>query len=63
MNKQVLREACGISSASVAQLGKDEIVTTEVLLRICSALNCDFSDIMEAVRDDEYVPSSDKATV
>lgn len=63
MNKQDLREACGISSASVAKLGKGENVTTEVLLRICSALNCDFSDIMEAVRDDEDVPSSDKAKV
>lgn len=52
MNKQDLREACGISSASVAKLGKGENITTEVLLRICSALNCDFSDIMEAVKDD-----------
>ena len=52
MNKQDLREACGISSASVAKLGKGENITTEVLLRICSALDCDFSDIMEAVKDD-----------
>lgn len=52
MNKQDLRELCGISSASVAKLGKGENITTEVLLRICTALNCDFSDIMEAVPDD-----------
>lgn len=52
MNKQQLREACGISSASVAKLGKGENITTEVLLRICSALNCDISDIMEIVKDE-----------
>ena len=55
MNKQDLREACGISSASVAKLGKGENITTEVLLRICEALDCDFSDIMEAVKDDKDI--------
>ena len=51
MNKQALREASGISSASIAKLGKGENITTEVLLRICGALDCDISDIMEVVRD------------
>ena len=51
MNKQALREASGISSASIAKLGKGENITTEVLLRICEALDCDISDIMEVVRD------------
>ena len=52
MNKQDLREKCGISSASVAKLGKGENITTEVLLRICVALDCDISDIMEIVKDE-----------
>ena len=51
MNKQALREASGISSASIAKLGKGENITTELLLRICGALDCDISDIMEVVRD------------
>lgn len=51
MNKQALREASGISSASIAKLGKGDNITTEVLLRICEALDCDISDIMEVVRD------------
>lgn len=50
MNKRQLRELSGISSASVAKLGKNKNVTTEVLLKICKALNCDISDIME-IRD------------
>lgn len=51
MNKQDLRELSGISSASVAKLGKGDNITTEVLLRICTALKCDISDIMEVVED------------
>lgn len=51
MNKKKLREITGISSASMAKLGKGENVTTDVLLRICKELNCDISDIMEIVDD------------
>lgn len=53
MNKQDLRKMTGISSASIAKLGKGENVNTEVLLRICKALNCDISDIMEFVHVDD----------
>lgn len=51
MNKKKLREVTGISSASIAKLGKGENVTTDVLLRICKELSCDISDIMEIVDD------------
>jgi len=36
-----------VSSASIAKLGKGDNITTDVLLRICMALNCDITDIME----------------
>ena len=42
----------GISSPSLAKLGKDENVTTAVLLKICDVLHCDIGDIMEIVPDD-----------
>ncbi|OTA65040.1 helix-turn-helix domain-containing protein [Limosilactobacillus reuteri] len=51
MNKSQLRELSGISSSSIAKLGKNKNVTTEVLLKICKALDCDVSDIMEIVKD------------
>jgi len=51
MNKQDLKKVSGISSASVAKLGKGDNITTDVLLRICTALRCDISDIMEIVDD------------
>ena len=47
MKKKDLREATGISTASMAKLSKKENLTTDVLLRICDALKCDISDIME----------------
>ena len=51
MNKQDLRIATGISTTSIAKLGKGENITTDVLLKICRALNCDISDIMEVTED------------
>ena len=50
--KKDLREAVGISTSSTAKLGKNENVTTDVLVKICKALKCDISDIMEILPDD-----------
>ena len=49
MKKKDLQQAAGISPASVAKLAKDEYVSLEVLVKICSALNVAFGDIMECV--------------
>ena len=46
---------CGISSASIAKLGKNENLTTTVLTKICTGLQCDVSDIMEIVDDEKEV--------
>ena len=53
MMKKELAEQAGISTASIAKLGKNENVNTEILLKICIALKCDVSDIMEVVPDKE----------
>lgn len=53
MKRKDLREATGISTASMAKLSKNENLTTDVLLKICDALKCDISDIMEVSLDDE----------
>lgn len=53
MNKKDLRELSGISTASMAKLGKGDNITTDVLLRICTALNCQISDILETLPDEE----------
>ena len=50
MTKQDLRKITGLSSASIAKLGKCQNVNTDVLIRICNALNSDLHDIVEAVQ-------------
>ena len=47
MRKQDLQRVAGISSTSIAKLAKSENVNTDILVKICKALNCDTSDIME----------------
>lgn len=51
MNKKYLREATGISSASVTKLSKGENITTEVLLKICVALDCTLENITETIKE------------
>ena len=52
MNKAALKRATGISTASIAKLGKGENVTTDILVRICEALNCELHDIMELAHEE-----------
>jgi len=51
MKKKDLCALAGISPASVTKMGKGGHVTTEILSRICMALNCQVKDIMEIVPD------------
>ena len=51
LKKKDLPSMAGISSASVTKLGKNENVNTEILEKICRALECDISDIMEMTED------------
>lgn len=53
MNKHDLRVAAGISSASIAKLGKCENITTDVLLKICEALHVHIDEIMETIDEEE----------
>ena len=54
MMKKELCSLAGISHASMAKLGKNENVTTDVLVKICTALKCDISEIMEIVGDENH---------
>lgn len=50
MTKVELRKAAGIRTGTLAKLGKNENVTTDVLVKICFALGCDIADIVENER-------------
>jgi DNA-binding Xre family transcriptional regulator len=52
MNKSDLKRVSGISTASIAKLGRGENIQTDVLLKICRALNVNITDIMETVEED-----------
>ena len=58
MTKQDLRAKSGISTASLAKLGKGENITTDVLVKICKAMECDIGDIMEVINDDDSASES-----
>lgn len=47
MSKTQLIKDAKISTNAMAHLGKNEDVRVEVLVKICSALNCSMDDIME----------------
>jgi DNA-binding Xre family transcriptional regulator len=49
MKKKDLQTAAGISPSSVSKLSKNEYVSMDVLVKVCSALGVDFKDIMELV--------------
>ena len=55
MKKKDLCAKAGISSASVTKMGKNGHVTTEILAKICTALDCQLDDIMEIVPDEDMV--------
>lgn len=52
MKKKDLQKAAGISSASITKLGKNENVNTEIIEKICTALQCDVGDIMEMTEEE-----------
>ena len=47
LKKKDLQMLSGVSAASITKLGKNENVNTEILEKICVALECDISEIME----------------
>ena len=52
MKKKDLITVAGVSSYTVNKLTHGDNVTTDVLQKICKALNCDIGDIMEVLPDE-----------
>lgn len=51
MTKEQLRVACGLSTATMAKMGKGENISLDVIGRICSYLECQPGDLFEYVPD------------
>ena len=54
IRKHDLMEMADISSTTLTQLNKDEIVALTVLVKICKALDCQIEDVVE-VKDEAFV--------
>ncbi len=55
MIKEDLRKAAGLTSTAIAKLGKNEPVHLTIVLKICIALDCDITDILEIKRVEENI--------
>ncbi len=53
MNLTELKNAAGLSSNVIAKMGKGETISMESIIKICKALKCDVSDIMEVELDEQ----------
>ena len=55
MKKKDLAALSGVSKATLAKMSNDVNVSTEILVKICTALNCDIGDIAEVVPDKNQI--------
>ena len=51
MKKEDLRKATGITTTAMAKLGRNETVHMDILLKICSVLDCNIEDIVDITRE------------
>ncbi|MGD8190203.1 helix-turn-helix domain-containing protein [Brevibacillus ginsengisoli] len=51
MKRTDLKEVIGISPSTLAKLGKDEIVSLDVIDKICSYFECRIDDVIEHQKD------------
>ena len=49
MKKKDLVEAAGVSWSTITKMGRDEHVSTDILVKICAALECEIDEVMEIV--------------
>ena len=52
MTNVEVRKAAGISPATFTKLKKNEIVSLDILLKICKLLDCDIGDLIQVVKDE-----------
>ena len=53
MMKKDLKEMAGLSSNAIAKMGKGGDVSTQILCKICEALDCNIGDICDLLPDKE----------
>lgn len=54
MKKTELAKIAGLTPGTLAKLSKNQTVSMDSLIKICTTLNCSFDDIVEIVGDNYY---------
>ena len=49
MNKTELAEKAGIARSTIAKMGKNEIVSLDVIVKICNTLDCGIEDVLSVL--------------
>ena len=49
MNKTELAEKAGIARSTIAKMGKNEIVSLDVIVKICNTLDCGIEDVVSVL--------------
>ena len=49
MKKKDLVEMAGVSWSTIVKMGRDEHVSTDIVVKICAALECDVDEVIEIV--------------
>ena len=52
MKKSELRDLAKMSPSTLAKMGKDEVISMEVIMRICDVLKCDVGEVMEILPEE-----------
>jgi len=55
INKRQLARMANVSGSTLTKLSKGESVNMEIIVRICSTLNCTFDDVVEMLPDEDTV--------
>ncbi|MBR1747594.1 MAG: helix-turn-helix transcriptional regulator [Clostridia bacterium] len=53
MTKTDLRLKTDMSTSTLAKMSKNEIVSMDIMLRICEVLDCNVGDIMDVTKKEE----------
>jgi DNA-binding Xre family transcriptional regulator len=53
LKKKDLLKLADISTSTLAKMGKDQLVSMDVLMRLCKAMRCNIGDIVDYISDEE----------
>lgn len=52
LKKGQLKDMAGIASSTISRMSRNEYVSLEVIEKICLALNCQMTDVLEFTKSD-----------